>query len=70
MPGPAMPMYQFRFSDSPRSTDVEEIGFFNDDGAMRYAGRIGAGRAVQVWRGSELVGESLPAEARPSVVAS
>ncbi|PSJ43220.1 hypothetical protein [Allosphingosinicella deserti] len=49
-----MPLYRLCFEDHDRRTE-EEVGFFNDEGALAYARRLSRGRPVELWRGEALV---------------
>ena len=49
-----MPLYRLCFEDQDRRTE-QEIGFFNDEGALAYARRLSRGRPVELWRGKALV---------------
>jgi hypothetical protein len=56
-----VPNYRFvmRNGGSDR-LEAEEVGIFNDEGAIQYARRISHNRIVEVWNGSRLVGSVEP----------
>ena len=61
-----MPMYLFRRGEAG---EPESLGFFNDDGALKYASRIAGRHEVQVTEGDRLVGR-VPAQPLPVLVNS
>lgn len=62
-----MPNYRFvmRHGESDLF-EAEEVGIFNDEGAIQYARRISHNRIVEVWNGSRLVASVEP-KSRASV---
>ena len=56
-----MPSYRFVLRDDfERAAPAEEIGLFNDEGALQYARRIGRNKAVEIWCEARLVGRVEP----------
>lgn len=50
-----MPLYRLCFEADRTHRVEEEVGFFNDEGALAYARRHARGRTVELWRGDMLV---------------
>jgi hypothetical protein len=66
-----MPNYRFVLSSGGgQREEAEELGIFNDEGALLYARRLSHSRGVEVWQEARLVGRIEPrAEDAPALVA-
>jgi hypothetical protein len=59
--GKTMPNYRFVLRNGgDKPEEAEELGIFNDDGALQYARRISHNRTVEVWHEARLVGRVEP----------
>ncbi|QAY75745.1 hypothetical protein [Sphingosinicella sp. BN140058] len=50
-----MPLYRLCFQERGAHRVEQQVGFFNDEGALAYARRFARGRAVEVWRDAVLL---------------
>ena len=64
-----MPNYRFVLSvGGDRPGQVEELGIFNDEGALLYARRLSSNRPVEVWEQARLVGRVDPRAEAPLAI--
>jgi len=61
-----MPLYRVRFETGGTRASEEEMGFFNDEGALAYARRHARGRSIELWRGAALVHRDQPIAHEPA----